>query len=135
MEEEINYLNKSFHSHSLPSHQVAYLRSCIVPTQPKRHRPRKIPATCSRQVFNYDVVVPDKSIQLCQKAFLAILLTGRLRFIVISFEGRKKSVEDARGTHDYRHNRITEDVKSSVRDFLRKYCQSHYSRNKDTKNI
>ena len=46
-------------------------------------------------------------------------------------------MEDTRGTHDNRHIRITKNVKNSLRDFLKNNprCQSHYSRNKDTKNI
>ena len=113
---------------------MAYLRSCTLSTETKRHHPIKLPAKYSRRVFKYSVVAPNKTIQLCKKAFMAILniSEGRLRHKVTSKEGRKKSLIDARGHHDNR-KRTPEEQLNGVRDFFKKYPhrQSHYSRNEN----
>lgn len=127
--EEQNIIFQQFKAFSASTEQNIYLKGCTEPHTPRRLRNRKENAKRRSVSYRYKVQVGEKTIQVCQNAFLDLhgIKRSRLRRkIQIS----STVLKDLRGRHESRPNRIGTDILNKVRRFIEELParESHYSR-------
>ena len=120
--------------HSL---QNTYLRGCVQNTEDakRRRRPRSDAGSFSkakRASFVYTITICQKSVRVCQAAFVALhgIKVSRLKRKILHFE---KDIQDGRGKHD-QHSQISIQVRDQIRHHIRLFParESHYSRCQNT---
>lgn len=134
-DEERNLIFKNFcdiQDHSL---QNSYLQGCVqnVMAEKKRRRPRiDSPSVAARASFVYTITVGQKSIKVCQAAFVALhgIKVSRLKRKVLQFD---KDIRDGRGKHN-QHHQISNDIRDRIRQHIQLFParESHYSRSQNT---
>ena len=121
---------------SLKDHesQNIYLCGCVNLKFDKkiRRRPRSDALkSTGRESFSYIVTSGEKSVKICQAAFLGLhgIKASRLKRKVLNFD---EDISDNRGKHG-NHSKIDEDIKNRVREHIMKFSahESHYSRSKN----
>ncbi|CAH0720700.1 unnamed protein product, partial [Brenthis ino] len=105
----------NFQSHT---EQNMYLQSCLQELAPQRSRPRNSgrETSRSRRVFKYFVNTRNRTVELCQKAFVSIhgIKKDRLESKV---KHREKDIQDGRGRHS-NHTSYDEETIENVRNFI-----------------
>ena len=125
---------QSFNSLKDHESQSIYLCGCVNLKSDKeiRRRPRSdAPKSTGRQSFSYMVTSEEKSVKICQVAFLGLhgIKVSRLKRKVLNFG---EDISDNRGKHG-NHSKIDEDIKNCVREHIIKFParESYYSRSKN----